>query len=78
MKTAKTRFRCFLLMTVVAIGSGCGGGGGETLENVDVVSFVRNEIANTADDREPVEINQINFLNLELDDDTLYDALLDR
>lgn len=42
---------------------------------LDFTTFVKSEIANSADDREPVAINDLQFDFADLDDPTAYDDL---
>ena len=63
-----------LLLTALLVG--CNGSGSGSPGRVDFETFVRDELAMTADDTEPADINDLDFVDLRLDDEDAFADLL--
>lgn len=72
-----TKLICVLALVL----GGCSGGGDAVVappqgNQVDFFQFVQNQVAATADDTDPVEINDLDFLGADVEDESAFQNLL--
>lgn len=64
-----------VLLTLSLAGCFNGGGSSSNSSQADFTDFVKAEIDNTANDREPVQINNVEFTFNDQDNEQAYDDL---